>query len=158
MLAYNPKTLRNYTVLSLPRHTMRGDSSKPHVARWLALLLLLLLTGCGREQPVEIGFVGPLSGGASDLGFAGRNGTLLAVEVFNNAGGLDGEPVTVVIRDDMHDAETGRKIVQELIDRKVAAIVGPMTSSVGVAVAPLANEAQKVMVSPPSTVITCPVI
>ena len=51
----------------------------------------LALAGCG-NAPIKIGFVGGLTGRTADLGLAGRDGALLALEQANAAGGVGGEP------------------------------------------------------------------
>ena len=53
-----------------------------------SLCLTALLTACSKDEPVRIGFVGGLTGRVADLGIAGRNGALLAVEERNAAGGI----------------------------------------------------------------------
>jgi branched-chain amino acid transport system substrate-binding protein len=112
--------------------------------------VILLLNACERE-PVCIGFVGGISGRVADLGVGGRNGALLAVEERNAHGGINGRPVTLIIRDDEQNPDVARRVVRELVDRKVEALVGPMTSSMALAVVPLLNTARLVAVSPTVT-------
>lgn len=106
---------------------------------------VLLLSGCGEEKSVTLGFVGGLSGRVSDLGGPARNGMLLAVEQANENGGINGQPIKTIIRDDKQDVETAKKMVQELLDAKVDAIVGPVTSSMAVNVVPMADAANTLM-------------
>lgn len=112
--------------------------------------IVLLLTGCERE-PIRIGFVGGMSGRVADLGVGGRNGAQLAVEERNAHGGINGRPVELIIRDDEQDSRTAVKGTRELIQQKVEAIIGPMTSSMALAVVPIINKARLVMVSPTVT-------
>ena len=52
------------------------------------------LPGCDKKkQSLKIGFVGSLTGQFSDLGLAGRNGAILAVEQINKTGGIQGRRV-----------------------------------------------------------------
>lgn len=106
---------------------------------------MLLLSGCEQEKSVTLGFVGGLSGRVSDLGGPARNGMLLAVEQANEDGGINGQPIKTIIKDDKQDAETAKKMVQELLDAKVDAIIGPVTSSMAVNVVPMANAANTLM-------------
>ena len=39
--------------------------------------LMIVLGGCSKPEPIEIGFVGGTSGRVADLGIAGRNGACL---------------------------------------------------------------------------------
>ncbi|MRR07036.1 MAG: amino acid ABC transporter substrate-binding protein [Deltaproteobacteria bacterium] len=112
--------------------------------------IVLLLHGCERE-PIRIGFVGGMSGRVADLGVGGRNGALLAIEERNAAGGINGRPIELIIRDDEQNSETARKVTRELIGQRVEAIIGPMTSSMALAIVPTINTARLVTVSPTVT-------
>ena len=67
----------------------------------LILVFSLTLSACS-DAPVKIGFSGTLKGKYSDLGVQGRNGALLAVEEINDAGGLDGRKLELLVRDDLN--------------------------------------------------------
>ena len=121
------------------------------LVRWAALAVLVTLGACADKTPVQIGFVGGLSGRVADLGISGRDGALLAVEQRNAQGGIHGRSAQLLVRDDRQDPETARVAVQELIDSGVAAILGPMTSAMAMATVPLVNRRQVVMVSPTVT-------
>jgi len=75
----------------------------------------------------------------------------LAVEQRNQVGGVSGRAVEIIFRDDHQDPEIARRVVEELIELGVSAIVGPMTSAMGVAVVPIVNEHKVLMVSPTVT-------
>lgn len=115
------------------------------------VLLALALSGCSRPEPIRIGFLGGLSGSVADLGEAGRNGALLAVEDANRAGGIDGRPLDLLVRDDAQNAESARAATQSLLDARVEVIVGPMTSAMATEVLPLAQQAGVVLLSPSAT-------
>lgn len=110
--------------------------------------LTIMLGGCSKPEPIQIGFVGGISGRVADLGIAGRNGALLAVELRNQAGGVMGREVELIAMDDEQNPEVAERLTRELIDRGVAAIVGPMTSVIAMRMAPIANEARMLLVSP----------
>lgn len=115
-------------------------------------LLLGLLPACRREQaPLTIGFIGGLTGRTAGLGVAGRDGTLLAVEELNRAGGIGGRRVEILTRDDQQDPDLARKAVEELVAAGVAAIIGPMTSVVAESIQPVTERARVVLVSPTVT-------
>lgn len=133
-------------------------SNSPRQNRWLiahpvyfavvVVLALCAVFGCGPGEPIRIGFVGGTSGRVADLGIDGRDAVILAVDQRNQAGGIAGRKVELLVRDDQQDAEQARRVVGELIGERVVAIVGPMTSAMAMAVVPLANEARVVLVSP----------
>lgn len=118
-------------------------------AAWAAGLASLL--ACAPPQPVRLGFIGGLSGRVADLGGAGRDGAMLAVEMRNQAGGVKGRRVELLVEDDQQNAVVARQAVDRLIARKVDAIVGPMTSAMATVSVPLANAASVVMISPTVT-------
>ncbi len=116
------------------------------------LLLPLALAACrGPSAPLKLGFLGGLSGRVADLGEAGRNGALLAVEQCNQAGGLQGRPVELLIADDEQNAEAARRGVESLRQAGALALIGLLTSAMGVAVLPLINQHQLLTISPTIT-------
>ena len=120
--------------------------------RTVALLLIsMALAGCSRTEPIRIGFLAGLSGRVADLGAAGRNGAMLAVEQRNAAGGVKGRQLELVVRDDGQDPETAVKAVKELIGQQVELIVGPMTSSIAMAILPEINLSKTILLSPTVT-------
>jgi branched-chain amino acid transport system substrate-binding protein len=109
---------------------------------------LLAATGCGRQTPWRIGYLGGLSGRISDLGIGARNGSQLAVDDLNAAGGVAGRPLELVARDDEQNAAVARERLAELHDLGVVLVIGPVTSTMGAAVLPLVNERRIPMISP----------
>ena len=51
-------------------------------------------------------------------------------------------------RDDQQQAEVATKVTEELIDSGVVALIGPMTSAMAMAMLPVANQRQIVLISP----------
>ncbi|NMQ20314.1 amino acid ABC transporter substrate-binding protein [Candidatus Competibacter phosphatis] len=114
-------------------------------------LSIAVLLGCEPPEPIRIGFVGGTSGRVADLGIAGRDAVLLAVELRNQSGGVAGRKVKLLIKDDQQSPEVARRAVRDLIEQGVVAIVGPMTSAMAIAVVPIANEAKVLLMSPTAT-------
>jgi len=85
---------------------------------------------------VRIGFLAGLSGRVADLGIGGRNGAILAVEMRNRQGGINGRPVELIAEDDQQDAELARHAASRLLASKVEVVIGPMTSTMALAIAP----------------------
>lgn len=119
---------------------------KPHLL--LAGLLALLLTACGKPEPIRIGFIGGLSDRTNDTGEAARNALMLAIEQRNAAGGIDGRPLEMLVADDGQEASLARKAMSALVAGQPAAIVGPYTSAVAEAILPQADQAGIVLLSP----------
>ena len=119
-----------------------------------ALLAATLLAACAPREPVRIGFIGELTGNSADLGEAGRNGALLAVETINQAGGIDGRPVELLARDTGDTPESAKAAANELLATGVVAVIGPMTSGVAQAILPAHDAARVLLVSPTATALT----
>ncbi len=117
----------------------------------VALFLSVLVLGCSAREPIRLGFLGGLSGRVADLGIGGRDGALLAIELRNASGGVNGRLLELVAEDDQQNADSAKQAVARLINAKVVAIIGPMTSAMAVATLPQVNQAQVLMVSPTVT-------
>lgn len=133
---------------------MTAEKSSSVPCRTLTVIVLaglFALAACAPPQPLRLGFLGGLSGRVADLGVDGRNGAMLAVELRNKAGGIKGRAVELLAEDDQQNPDAARTAVSRLIERKVAAIIGPMTSAMAIAATPLVNKAELVMVSPTAT-------
>lgn len=117
----------------------------------LAAALVLLLADCGDDTPIEIGFVGGLSGRVADLGVAALDGARLAIEEQNRKGGIDGHPIQLIAEDDKQDPDNARAVFESLVARHIDTIIGPMTSAMAVTLAPLAEEHHVTLLSPTVT-------
>ena len=109
--------------------------------------IILLLGGCG-PRTVKIGFIGGLSGYYADLGIAGRNGLRLALEEANKNKEMAGVVFQLIAEDDKQDPEEARRAYKRLVASHVVAIVGPMTSSMAMAIVPEANGGTIPLISP----------
>lgn len=115
------------------------------IAPVLLFLMGVTFSGCDTFNPIDIGFVGQLTGKFSDIGVAGRNGARLAIEDANAQGGINGRTIHFLPRDDGNTPATAVQAVEELTDEGCTAIIGPMTSAMSTAVAP---RARVVLMSP----------
>ena len=115
------------------------------------LLVALSFTSCTKDAPLLIGFLAGTSGRVADSGISARDAAQLAVEQCNQTGGILGRKVRLVIKDDQQKPEIAQKCAQELIREGVVAVIGPMTSNIAKAIAPIANEAKVVFMSPTAT-------
>ena len=112
---------------------------------------LALVTACSPNEPLRIGFIGGLSGTVADLGEAGRDGALLAVEEANAQGGIKGRRIDLRIFDDAQRAAQAVSAVEALAKERIEAAVGPMTSAMGQAALPVAERLGVLLVSPTIT-------
>jgi len=83
------------------------------------------------QEAIRLGVLQPLSGGLEVLGEQGVQGTRLAVEEANEAGGvLGGRMIELVVADSRTEPTTSVERTTELIQRdQVTAICGPVTSA-----------------------------
>jgi len=135
------------------------------------LLALGLLTGCGpnqgsdssntnsgkKEDVIKIGNLGPLSGNTATYGISTKNGVEIAVDEFNQNGGIDGKEISIIAEDTRGNQTEAANSVSKLIDQdKVVAIVGGVLSMETSTAAPIGNDAEVVMISSSSTAAGIP--
>ncbi len=123
------------------------DRPRPAVVLLLAAILAAV-TGCDDPQPIRIGFVGGLSGRSADIGEVSRNAVQIAVQDVNSAGGIDGRPIELLVRDDEGEPQVAADAVRALHDAGVTAIIGPNTSVVAAGMLPAIDELEVVTISP----------
>ena len=93
----------------------------------------------GGTGAVKFALVGPLTGNNAYAGEAMFNGAKMVIDAYKEAGGYNGTPVEYVEYDTKADANEGTMIAQKLVtDDSVTAIIGPWSSTVGLAMAPAA--------------------
>ncbi len=116
--------------------------------KFLLLFLCFFQFSCSEQPSVHLGFVGGLTGRVADLGIAGRDGVILAVEKTNKSGGIQGRSIKLHIKDDQQNPDTANAAIMELATLDVDAIIGHMTSSMSIIGAPVASKQQILMISP----------
>ena len=83
---------------------------------------------------IKLGVSGPFTGGSSSMGVSMRDGVRLATKEINAAGGINGNKIVLVERDDEAKNERGVQIAQELINNeKVVATLGFINTGVALA-------------------------
>jgi branched-chain amino acid transport system substrate-binding protein len=101
---------------------------------------------------MKIGFFGDLTGPTFNFGVSAKNGVLMAADEINQAGGINGHQIDIVIEDDKGSPETAAQVTGNLIDRyKVVAIIGAGASGNSSAAAPKAQSARVPLIAPSST-------
>ena len=83
---------------------------------------------------IKLGVAGPFTGGSASMGVSMRDGVRLATKEINAAGGINGNKIVLVERDDEAKNERGVQIAQELINNeKVVATLGYINTGVALA-------------------------
>jgi urea transport system substrate-binding protein len=105
-----------------------------------------------RERtPILVGLLHSQTGPWATVEKSMLEGELLAIEEINAAGGLLGRPVRAVIADGRSDARTFARQAERLIyDEKVSVLIGCWESEARKAVRPVVEDAQHLLIYPPS--------
>ena len=119
----------------------------------LSLLLanVVLISNCSKEEPqvYKIGAILPLTGSGASWGDISKKGIMLAEEEINQAGGIKGKKIEVLFEDSKTEPNGAISALRKLIDiHKVPCSVVDMISSNVLAIAPIAEEKQVVIISP----------
>ncbi|HET9793394.1 MAG TPA: ABC transporter substrate-binding protein [Thermoanaerobaculia bacterium] len=111
--------------------------------------------GCapGRSsKEIVVGEYGSLTGNTATFGQSTKNGSEMAFDEINKAGGLLGKPVKLIVEDDQSKPEEAATAVTKLINQNaVQAVLGEVASSRSLAAAPICQGAKVPMVTPSST-------
>lgn len=110
------------------------------------LVLALTLTACNNDvdestQPapqtnsVKIGLITSAPPAQASQSTDREYAALLAVEEINAAGGVNGQPLELLLRYDLNQPAASAAVAKELIDQGVVAIIGPSTSAATLAIA-----------------------
>src|SRR5688572_12535491 len=91
----------------------------------ILLLVSVLIAGAGCKKgggangnEIPIGEFASLTGGTASFGQASHNGTQMAVEEINAAGGLLGKQLRLITEDDQSKAGEAATVVRKLISRE----------------------------------------
>lgn len=116
-------------------------------------LLSLALVACGtatpaENEPIKIGFIGPLTGEAASYGTDVLNGIRLKVDELNASGGVNGKQIQLIAEDGRCTGVDAASAAQKLINvDKVSAILGGQCSGETLGAAPIAEAAGVVLLS-----------
>lgn len=110
-------------------------SNRRKLRRIISIVLMVLAMAAAaawvqysRPSPLYLGFIGPLAGAYGELGQAGRNGAILAVEQCNDGGGIEDHPVELLIGDESAGTARIDEFLSTMERKHSQAAVGPMTS------------------------------
>lgn len=117
----------------------------------LSCLLLSGMAGAvsaqGSKEAVKIGVIMPLTGPYGGLGSETLNGARVAADLINEAGGINGRKIELVVFDDKTSPDQSIIHFKNLKSQNVIGVVGSLFSNSAVATAPLAEAAKMPYVS-----------
>ena len=109
--------------------------------------------GAGEEtvsskEPIKIGAIFAVTGGASFLGAPEAKTAEMIVEDINGSGGVLGRPIELIVKDSGGSPEKAISFAKQLIEEeRVTAIIGPSTSGETMQIKELCQKAETVLVS-----------
>jgi branched-chain amino acid transport system substrate-binding protein len=123
---------------------------------------LALFSGCGKSDSsgggstdtnaIKVGEFASLTGKEATFGISSHEGTLLAIEELNAAGGVLGRKFKLITEDDLSKSGEPANVVNKLISRDgVIAVLGEVASSRSLEGATICQESKVPMISPSST-------
>lgn len=104
------------------------------LAGLLALSMLPAAVLAQGKEPVRVALVTSKSGGFSTMGADVANGIKFAVDEANAKGGVDGRQVVLAEGDDESTPDAGRRVAEKLARDGHNLIIGPITSSISLAI------------------------
>ncbi len=106
------------------------------------LIYILCLGNVYAAKPIKIGAIYSLSGPAAAIGTPTKLVTQMVVEKINKEGGINGRPIELVVGDTESDPTKAVMVIKKFINvDKVAAIIGPDRTDLGMAVKKLVEDA-----------------
>lgn len=114
------------------------------LATFLIICMNFVMVGSTLAQEViKIGNIASLTGPIASYGESHTRAVKLLVDRINAEGGILGKQIELITEDDQSDPVIGANAALKLIERdKVVAIVGPVPSTIGMAVAPIVENAK----------------
>ncbi|MES2307401.1 MAG: branched-chain amino acid ABC transporter substrate-binding protein [Verrucomicrobiota bacterium] len=121
--------------------------------RYLPLLFLgLCVLGCQKSSDtIKIGLAGVMTGSNGQIGSAMIYGSQIAVEEWNEKGGVLGKKIEVVVRDDEGKPDKAVAVAQEISAQGVVAVLGHFNSGCTIPSSTIYHENHILQVTPGST-------
>jgi branched-chain amino acid transport system substrate-binding protein len=113
------------------------EAMKTILVLGLAAVLAASGPAFAQQAPIKVGTIFPLSGGAGPDGQSVTNGTKLALDQINEAGGLLGRKLVLISKDDESTPAVGVSRANELIAEKVDVVIEGWNSPVTLAMQPI---------------------
>lgn len=117
-----------------------------------AVLAVALMSGAATAETLKIGMMGPLTGPYAADGNDIANGVRVAIEVINEAGGIEGfDTIELITQDTACDPKQAVAAANNLINDEVVGVVGAYCSSSTIPASETLAEEDILMLTPAST-------
>ncbi len=117
------------------------------------VMALVLLPGCKKKEepalaPYKVGALFAVTGPASWLGEPEKNTAEMVAQQINDAGGINGHPLEVIIEDTTGEETATVNAMKKLVDKDgVCAVIGPSRSGTSMAIINIAEDKKVPLVS-----------
>ncbi len=118
----------------------------------IAMAIGLGLTGFAAQAeeaaPIKIGAIFSVTGPAANLGGPEEKTARMLVEQLNAAGGINGHPIELIVKDSGGSPEKAVSFAKQLIEEEdVLAIIGPSTSGETLQIKPICEAEEMILIS-----------
>ncbi len=109
-------------------------------------------TGGAAAEPIKVALVFPMTGDVSSFGISSKQGAEMALQEWNEKGGVNGQKIEWVVADSRCDAQEARNQAVKVTEvDKVKFIIGEVCSSASIPISEVVNQKKVVQISPTST-------
>ena len=133
---------------------LRGGRLRIKTLISVCSVILLLLSACGLQDTedvvLNIAVIAPFSGDFESWGAAVRDGVVLAVDGWNQRGGILGRPIQVTLHDRLCDYATAREVATTAVGEGAQFVIGAVCSDASEGVAQIATELNVLQIVPTS--------
>lgn len=116
-----------------------------------------VLSGCGKSETesstadskeITLAFVGPQTGDNAEYGKSMKTAAQIAVDEWNEKGGVIGKKIKLVDYDDANSSEQAASIAEKIVgDKSISAVMGHFSSGVAMTAAEVYQEAEIALVN-----------
>jgi branched-chain amino acid transport system substrate-binding protein len=127
---------------------MKGMKVKKGIVLGILTTFLFAGGGAWAAEPIKVGAILSVTGGAAFLGAPEAKTLEMLVEELNKKGGVKGHKIELIVKDSAGSPEKAVSFAKQLIEEnKVFAIIGPSTSGETLAIKSIAEEAKTILLS-----------
>lgn len=121
----------------------------------LVSVVVLIMAMPAAAKDIKVGFPMYLSGGGAVFGKPSAEGAKMLVKEVNDAGGVLGKKIELLVRDCKGSPEEATRVAKEMINKDgIDFLVGGLTSSQGLALAEVSKQEEILYIAPISKVAT----
>lgn len=131
----------------------------------ILVIILLLIAGCSQAgasptgeggegaegEPLLIGLEAPMTGDYAYEGQGFEKAVRLRIKQINDAGGVNGRPIELIVEDDKGDPQEASLVADRLVSAGVVAVIGAYNSTATEPASEIYNEAGILHITPSST-------